>query len=626
VLVGIESVFLKRCAVSSKSKVSSFLSLSTVIVSLLATASLASAAKLTLNWTDTSNAEDGFRIERRVSTGGSYQQIAEVGTNVVAYVDLNLASATAYCYRVIAFNAGGSSGYSNEHCATTATDSFALTVSRVGTGDGVVTSSPAGIDCSSDCSENYTKGTVVALTAVPASGSVFAGWSGSSDCTDGKVTVNANISCTATFNVVPVYTLATGVINDISASGAASGWIVSDPAGIDCGPDCTESYPAGKAVKLIPVAAANSKFTGWSGDADCSDGALTMNANRTCMARFAINAVTLSIAKKGKGKVVSGSAGIDCGSACAQNFIAGMSVSLQATADPGFVFSGWSDGCAGSGDCAVTLSSNMRVTANFSPDINDKIGIYRPATGEWFLDRDGNNSWDGCGVDLCVQLFTGSAALPVVGDWNDSGSSKVGLFASDSSEWFLDANGNGIWDGCQIDICSQAFGADTDVPLVGQWSKGAEERIAIFRPRENKWHLDVNGNETLDTCKIDKCFGLSVHRSGDVPIAGDWNGRGTTQLGLFRPSTGQWFLDRNGNRKWNGCKKDRCISSFGMAGDIPVAGDWNGTGITKIGVYRPSGGEWFLDLNGNGVWDGPYIDFYIAGYGQAGDLPVIGHW
>lgn len=377
---------------------------------------------------------------------------------------------------------------------------------------------------------------------------------------------------------------------------------------------------------MTPIPAANSKFTGWTGDADCSGGSVTMNASKTCTARFALNAVTISVSKKGKGKVVSASSGIDCGSACSQSITAGTPVTLRATADPGFVFTGWSDGCSGSGDCTVTVSSNTTVTANFTTDLNDKIGIYRPSTGEWFLDRNGSNAWEGCSTGLCVQLFTGSDAVPVAGDWNGSGVTKLGLFASDSLEWFLDANGNGIWDGCQVDICSQTFGVSTDMPLVGQWLKGGEDRIAIFRSTEKKWHLDLNGNETLDSCKIDKCSGFSIYQSGDVPVAGDWTGRGTTQLGLFRPSTGQWFLDRSGNRAWNGCKKDLCVDSFGVSGDIPVAGDWNGTGIAKIGVFRPSTGEWFLDLNGNGVWDGPNSDLYVSGYGQAGDLPVVGRW
>jgi hypothetical protein len=603
----------------------------TLVAIPLGTVSLASAAKLTLTWVDTSNSENGFRIERRIGTSGSYLPYAEVAANAVTYTDVSVSSATTYCYRVIAFNSVGSSGYSNENCATIPVDTFTLTTSRAGSGSGTITSSPAGINCSSDCTENYPKGTVVTLTATPASGSIFTGWSGHADCADGSVTVNASLTCTATFNVnvVAAYTLTTTVINQVTATGTASGRIVSSPAGIDCGSDCTESYIAGKVVTLTPMPAANSKFTGWTGDADCSDGSVTMNAGKTCAASFALKSTTISVSKKGKGKVVGTSAGIDCGSACSHSVVEGSVVTLRATADAGFVFTGWSDGCSGSGDCTVTVSSNTIVTANFSTDlndINDKIGIYRPSTGEWFLDRNGSNAWEGCSSDLCVQLFTGSDALPVVGDWNNSGTTKPGLFSPDSLEWFLDANGNGVWDGCEVDICSQTFGVSTDLPVVGQWIKGGEDRIAIFRSSEKKWHLDLNGNETLDSCKIDKCAGLSVYQSGDVPIAGDWTERGTSQLGFFRPSTGQWFLDRNGNRKWNKCKKDLCIASFGAAGDIPVAGDWNGTAITKIGVFRPSTGEWFLDLNGNGVWDGPSLDLYVSGFGQAGDLPVVGRW
>ena len=588
--------------------------------------SLADAAQLTLRWGDTSNIETGFRIERRTGTTGSYQRVAEVVADVVTYKDINLSPATTYCYRVVAFNSSGNSGYSNENCATTPAESFALTVNRSGTGGGSITSSPSGINCATDCTENFAKGTVVTLTPVAASGSTFAGWSGSADCTDGNVTVSANINCTATFNVSATNTLSINVVNEVAAHQVASGSVVSNPSGIDCGSDCLESYTAGKLVTLIPVPAANSKFAGWSGDADCSDGAVTMNAAKICTAKFAIKAVTLSVSKKGKGKVASVASGIDCGTHCSINAVAGSAVSLRATADAGFVFSGWTGGCAGTGDCSLTLSSNTTVTANFLTMTSDKIGIYRPSTGEWFLDRNGSRSWEGCQIDLCAQLFTGSDALPIVGDWDGSGVTKLGLFARDSSEWFFDANGNGVWDGCDIDVCAQSAGPATDLPIVGRWKKAGEDRIAIFRSAQKKWHLDLNGNETLDSCKIDKCPGFRIYQTGDVPVAGDWTGRGITQLGLFRPSTGQWFLNRNGNRKWNGCKKDLCINSFGASGDVPVSGDWSGTGISKIGVFRPSTGEWFLDLNGNGVWDGPADDIYVSGYGQAGDVPVIGRW
>lgn len=77
---------------------------------------------------------------------------------------------------------------------------FALTVVPAGTGTGTVTSSPAGIDCGIDCSDAYATGTEVTLTATPASGSSFAGWSGA--CAGAgacKVTMSQTRSVTATF-------------------------------------------------------------------------------------------------------------------------------------------------------------------------------------------------------------------------------------------------------------------------------------------------------------------------------------------------------------------------------------------------------------------------------------------
>ena len=72
--------------------------------------------------------------------------------NTASYTDVNLPNGTTYCYRVRAYNAGGTSGYSNEQCATTSVaTSYALTVAKSGTGGGVVTAT--GINCGSDCSE-----------------------------------------------------------------------------------------------------------------------------------------------------------------------------------------------------------------------------------------------------------------------------------------------------------------------------------------------------------------------------------------------------------------------------------------------------------------------------------------
>jgi hypothetical protein len=78
---------------------------------------------------------------------------------------------------------------------------FTLTVTTDGTGSGIVTSTPPGINCGSDCSQSFTAGTVVTLTATPDPDSTFTGWSGACTNSTGNciVTMDAAKSVMATF-------------------------------------------------------------------------------------------------------------------------------------------------------------------------------------------------------------------------------------------------------------------------------------------------------------------------------------------------------------------------------------------------------------------------------------------
>ena len=83
------------------------------------TATAVSGSQIDLTWTDRSNNEDGFKIERKIGAGGTYAEIATAGANVTGYSDAGLATGTTYYYQVRAYNGAGNSGYSNEANATT---------------------------------------------------------------------------------------------------------------------------------------------------------------------------------------------------------------------------------------------------------------------------------------------------------------------------------------------------------------------------------------------------------------------------------------------------------------------------------------------------------------------------
>jgi sugar lactone lactonase YvrE len=159
--------------------------------------------------------------------------------------------------------------------------SFNLSVSKVGNGE--IVSTPAGIDCGAVCSASFTSGTTVTLTATPADGFRFDGWTGPCSGTEPCVlTMDSAKEVTATFTDS---TIPSSFTLNVSKSG--NGVVVSDPAGIDCGATCKASFSNGSRVTLTATAADGYSFKGWSGP--CSGTGqcvVTMNASKIVIAAF----------------------------------------------------------------------------------------------------------------------------------------------------------------------------------------------------------------------------------------------------------------------------------------------------------------------------------------------------
>lgn len=210
-----------------------------------------------------------------------------------AVVVLSASPATNYTFT--GWTGGGCSGTGNctvslsssktVAAAFTATppSSYTLSLSVAGSAGGTVSSTPAGISsCSTSCNASFTSGTAVTLTATPTSGYTFAGWSGACSGTGAcTVSMTAARSVTANFAAGSSYSLTVGL--------SGSGSVVSNPAGITCGADCSQSYAAGTAVTLTATAGTGYSFSGWSGS--CSGAStsctVTMNAARSATANFA---------------------------------------------------------------------------------------------------------------------------------------------------------------------------------------------------------------------------------------------------------------------------------------------------------------------------------------------------
>jgi hypothetical protein len=162
----------------------------------------------------------------------------------------------------------------------TSQDQHPLSVQKAGSGNGTVTSNPAGIHCGATCTAQFDDGTSVSLTATPATGSVFAGWSGACSGTGTcQVSMTQARSVTATFTLIPTFPL--------TVFGAGNGTVTSNPAGINCGGSCSFNFLENTVVQLFAAPLGNWTFDKWSGA--CSENgacSVTMSQARNVGASF----------------------------------------------------------------------------------------------------------------------------------------------------------------------------------------------------------------------------------------------------------------------------------------------------------------------------------------------------
>jgi hypothetical protein len=155
---------------------------------------------------------------------------------------------------------------------------------------------------------------------------------------------------------------------------------------------------------------------------------------------------------------------------------------------------------------------------------------------------------------------------------------------------------------------SAALGAPGDLPLAGDWDGDGHAEVGVYRPSESAFILFSSGGKALPPIP----FGAP----GDLPVVGDWDGDGTTTIGTFRPAAATFRL-----RNRNAPGPEDVVFAFGAAGDLPVSGDWNGDGRATIGTFRQASATFHL-RNSNAAG---HPDLTIL-FGTPDDVPVVGDW
>jgi hypothetical protein len=220
---------------------------------------------------------------------------------------------------------------------------------------------------------------------------------------------------------------------------------------------------------------------------------------------------------------------------------------------------------------------------------------------------------------LNVEL--GDFALNTIG--NNSGSTVISVTGSNDTYVVSVATGTGIGTIRLDAVDNDTIRDHAGNPLGGVGAgngiyTGGEEyktnptkgviTTGVFRPSNGALYL----KNTNDTGFADIQINYGV--AGDYPIVGDWDGDGDVTIGIYR--NGSFYL-----RNDNSIGFADVVFPFGAPGDQPIAGDWDGDGMDTIGVYRSSTGTFYLrNHNSSGV---PDMTFAL---GIPGDVGIAGDW
>lgn len=123
--------------------------------------------------------------------------------------------------------------------------------------------------------------------------------------------------------------------------------------------------------------------------------------------------------------------------------------------------------------------------------------------------------------------------------------------------------------------------------------------ISVFRPSTGQWFVAGTLGPSYNIYE----FGTAE----DIVAPGDYDGDGKTDLVVFRPSNSTWYLRTKGSFN---------VRQYGEPGDIPAAADYNGDRRTDLAVFRPSTGMWYIAFSDS------LNSFVQIPFGQAGDRPA----